>query len=101
MATDENFEAAAYACPECHLGTLQPGTAFYCSWLQGEFISAPDFPAWICDVCGRREYDEESVQELQTLLHLERDERDRRRRTDSTSPDPTGQDRLHNPDNRG
>ena len=101
MATDEQFESTAYACPECHLGTLQPASAFYCAWLQNEFISVPDFPAWICDVCGRREYDEEAVQELQTLLHLEGNERDRRRRLDRARQERGSPRQLRNPESRG
>jgi hypothetical protein len=31
----------------------------------------PNFPAWVCDVCGRREYDEKSISWLTMLLSPE------------------------------
>jgi YgiT-type zinc finger domain-containing protein len=41
----------------------------YFTWLDEEVITVPNFPAWICDVCGRREYDEKAVNWLSTLLN--------------------------------
>ncbi len=41
----------------------------YFTWLAEEPIMVPNFPAWICDVCGRREYDEKSLSWLTTLLN--------------------------------
>lgn len=40
----------------------------YFTWLGDELITVPNFPAWICDVCGRREYDERARSWLSTLL---------------------------------
>ncbi|MGA9531129.1 MAG: YgiT-type zinc finger protein [Anaerolineales bacterium] len=65
-----------YPCPECHLGSLHAKTAFYCASVGGQFITIPDFPAWVCDVCGMREYDEGAVLELRTILQFERGDRD-------------------------
>jgi hypothetical protein len=31
-------------------------------------VSVPDFPAWVCDVCGRREYDASALAELRAML---------------------------------
>ena len=55
-------------CNECHAGVLQPRHVTYFTWLGNELITVPHFPAWICDVCGRREYDERAVQWLNILL---------------------------------
>lgn len=55
-------------CPECYIGTLRVGRAYFCTTVAGQFVSAPDFPAWICDVCGRREYDPKTVRELEALV---------------------------------
>jgi len=33
-----------------------------------ELISAPDFPAWVCDICGRREYDTQALNTLSLIL---------------------------------
>ncbi len=38
------------------------------TWLGPELVTVPGFPAWVCDVCGKREYDEKTVQWLATLL---------------------------------
>ena len=41
----------------------------YFTWLAGELITVPDFPAWVCDVCGRREYDGQAIAQLNILLN--------------------------------
>lgn len=40
----------------------------YYTWLDDELITVPDFPAWVCDVCGRREYDGMAMNQLNLLL---------------------------------
>lgn len=40
----------------------------YFTWLVDELITVPNFPAWVCDVCGRREYDQHAVNEISLLL---------------------------------
>jgi YgiT-type zinc finger domain-containing protein len=40
----------------------------YFTWLGEELITVPNFPAWVCDVCGRREYDERAISWLAMLL---------------------------------
>jgi YgiT-type zinc finger domain-containing protein len=56
------------ACYECHAGIMQPRHLTYFTWLGEELITVPHFPAWICDVCGKREYDEKAIQWLNMLL---------------------------------
>jgi YgiT-type zinc finger domain-containing protein len=56
------------ACPECQTGILRLQYLTYFTWLNGELISVPNFPAWVCDVCGMREYDGRAVNWLNTLL---------------------------------
>jgi YgiT-type zinc finger domain-containing protein len=41
----------------------------YFTWLGDELITVPNFPAWICDVCGKREYDERAIGWLSALLN--------------------------------
>ncbi|MFZ5821552.1 MAG: YgiT-type zinc finger protein [Chloroflexota bacterium] len=55
-------------CNECQAGMLQVRFITYFTWLGEELITVPNFPAWICDVCGRREYDEIAISWLTTLL---------------------------------
>jgi len=40
----------------------------YLTWLGDELITVPDFPAWVCDVCGKREYDLQALGQLNLLL---------------------------------
>ncbi len=40
----------------------------YFTWLGDELVTVPDFPAWVCDVCHRREYDLHALNELSLLL---------------------------------
>jgi YgiT-type zinc finger domain-containing protein len=48
---------------------LQPRLITYFTWLGSELITVPNFPAWICDVCGKREYDDKAVSWLTMLLN--------------------------------
>ena len=60
-------------CPNCHAGTLRKRPVTYAAWhaLAGEgtaqFVIAP-LPAWLCDVCGIKLFDEESLTWLTPLL---------------------------------
>lgn len=58
-------------CSECQTGIMNFHYLTYFTWLNEELISVPNFPAWVCDVCGRREYDSRAVQWLNALLSPE------------------------------
>lgn len=64
---NESHEAPIQ-CNECHAGIMQPRRITYFTWLGGELITVPSFPAWVCDMCGRREYDERAIQWLNMIL---------------------------------
>jgi len=55
-------------CKECQAGMMQVHYITYFTWLNEELITVPNFPAWVCDVCGRREYDERAISWLTLLL---------------------------------
>ena len=55
-------------CNECQAGMMQVRYITYFTWLGDELITVQNFPAWICDVCGRREYDERAISWLTMLL---------------------------------
>jgi YgiT-type zinc finger domain-containing protein len=57
------------ACPECPVGVMRLDYITYFTWLNQELITVPQFPAWICDVCGRREFDPRAITWLNTLLN--------------------------------
>lgn len=61
-------EGPNYRCPECHSGVFQLEHLTYYTWLNDELITVPNFPSWVCDVCGRREYDQRAVSWLNTIL---------------------------------
>ncbi len=58
----------AHICPECHTGVLHLEYLTYFTWLNDELITVPNFPSWVCDVCGKREYDTHAVSWLNMLL---------------------------------
>jgi len=64
-------EASAFGCRECQVGKMTLSYMTYMTWLGDEVIMVPDFPAWVCDVCGRREYDQLALTRLTMLLNSE------------------------------
>lgn len=76
----------ALPCGECQAGVLYLQYITYFTWLNDELITVPNFPAWVCDVCGRREYDPRAITWLNTLLHPETGRRSRNFRTGKTPP---------------
>lgn len=55
-------------CNECPAGNMHVRHITYFTWLGEELITVPNFPAWVCDMCGKREYDERAVSWLNMLL---------------------------------
>lgn len=50
------------------MGRLRRRYVTYITWLDDEMITVPDFPAWVCDVCGARIYDVPALNRLSLLL---------------------------------
>lgn len=73
MAGESSKDTSTYValCPECQTGVLRLRYLTYFTWLNNELITVPNFPAWVCDICGRREYDPRAVKWLNTLLNPE------------------------------
>ncbi len=65
----ETFENATIPCSECQAGHMHRRFLTYFTWLGDELITVPDFPAWVCDVCGHREYDVRALSQLNLLLN--------------------------------
>ena len=55
-------------CSDCSIGQMHQTTVTYFTFLGGRMITVPDFPAWICDMCGKCEYDLEALDNLALLL---------------------------------
>ena len=64
-------EPLSYPCTECQAGVLRLKYMTYFTWLNEELVSVPNFPAWVCDVCGRREYDQRAIAWLTAMLSPE------------------------------
>jgi len=69
MTESESQLPKDFPCNECSAGVMHLEFITYFTWLGDELITVPNFPAWICDVCGRREYDEKARLWLSTLLN--------------------------------
>ena len=83
---------SAYQCPECFAGVMHMEAVTYFTWLNKELVTVPNFPAWVCDMCGRREFDPRAITWLNTLLNpatgRSPDERARRRTRISPGDQP-------------
>ena len=69
MTEEIEAQPEAVPCYQCISGHMQPRLLTYFTWLNSELITVPNFPAWVCDVCGRREYDEKAVSWLTMMLN--------------------------------
>jgi YgiT-type zinc finger domain-containing protein len=67
--TDNNKES--FPCSECQAGMMHMQHLTYFTWLDDELVTVPNFPAWVCDMCGRREYDARAISWLSTILNPE------------------------------
>jgi YgiT-type zinc finger domain-containing protein len=72
------------------MGTLRLRPVTFAHWFEGQFITIPRFPAWVCDICGKREYDVAALEQLELILgpeaDLRREAAQRARRTQNTPP---------------
>ncbi len=63
-----SMERYTVPCTQCQAGQMHQHFITYFTWLGDELITVPDFPAWICDVCGHREYDPAALNQLSLIL---------------------------------
>jgi YgiT-type zinc finger domain-containing protein len=61
----------AIPCNECPAGNMHIRHITYFTWLGEELVTVPNFPAWVCDMCGKREYDQSAISWLSMLLNPE------------------------------
>lgn len=77
---DEHSDGASqklYLCSECQTGVYRLRYITYFTWLNQELITVPNFPAWVCDICGKRDYDMRAINWLNALLNPETGKRTR------------------------
>lgn len=66
---DKEEQESVAVCPECAAGVMHLRSITYFTWLNEELVTVPNFPAWICDLCGRREFDSRAITWLNALLN--------------------------------
>jgi YgiT-type zinc finger domain-containing protein len=84
-SSSKHEKLSAHHCPECLAGVMRMEAITYFTWLDEELVTVPNFPAWICDMCGRREFDSRAITWLNTLLNPATGRKSPRK------PRPTGQ----------
>jgi YgiT-type zinc finger domain-containing protein len=65
---EEKTQENIIPCMECQAGRMHHKAVTYMTYIGDELIAVPNFPAWVCDVCGRREYDNQALNQLSLLL---------------------------------
>ena len=73
MATNVPSPQPVYICQHCLAGTLRLRQVVFARWYGGQFITVPNFPAWVCDMCGETEYDSQALEQVETILGTELD----------------------------
>jgi YgiT-type zinc finger domain-containing protein len=73
-------------CPKCQGGRKQLRTVTFMTWLGNDLITVPNFPAWVCDLCGHRNYDTQALAQLSLLLNPDAGTPIQPRQADNGSP---------------
>jgi YgiT-type zinc finger domain-containing protein len=83
-------------CNECSAGMIHMRHVTYFTWLGDELVTVPNFPAWVCDMCGKREYDLRAISILTMILNPEAGKPTRRVKRIS-KPAPRKRNVSHSP----
>jgi YgiT-type zinc finger domain-containing protein len=62
------FKREQFMCPNCHMGHMDLRLTTYVQQYGNTLISVPNTPAWICDVCHARQFDDASIQRIEALI---------------------------------
>lgn len=65
---EDNKPESTISCTECQAGKMHRKLVTYVTYIGDELITVPDFPAWVCDICGRCDYDMQALNQLTLLL---------------------------------
>ncbi len=65
---NETSAIQSFPCNECQAGVMSLHSITYFTWVGDELVMVPNFPGWVCDMCGKREYDSRAVNWMTTLL---------------------------------
>lgn len=69
--SDHDSEDYEYPCPNCGGGRKHLQHITYLTWFRDQMITVPNFPAWVCDLCGGRDFDSRAVSWLHTILNTQ------------------------------
>jgi YgiT-type zinc finger domain-containing protein len=62
------FKHERFICPNCHMGHMDLRLTTYVQQYGGTLISVPNTPAWICDVCHARQFDDASIRWIEAMI---------------------------------
>lgn len=80
---------ATIHCDECGIGHCQPVTTPYLLKLGVHMLVMPDSPAYVCDICGNRFFDDSFLNGVHYLLEQAAGDPERRaRRRQAPRPEP-------------
>jgi YgiT-type zinc finger domain-containing protein len=68
MAGSATHLAQDWTCPHCLTGTLRLKRVVFAAWHGGQFVTLPNFPGWVCDLCGEAEYDALALEQVLAVL---------------------------------
>ena len=71
MTIDSPAPMPITTCPHCLAGNLRLQRVVYARWYAGQFVTIPNFPSWVCDVCGNLEYDSTALEQIRMILGRE------------------------------
>jgi len=63
------LELMVQPCNQCQAGHKRLKLVTLVTWIGDEMITVPDFPAWVCDICGHRNYDNRALAQLNLVLN--------------------------------
>ncbi|MDP2965360.1 MAG: YgiT-type zinc finger protein [Pelolinea sp.] len=82
-------------CSDCSIGQMRQTTVTYFTFLSDRMITVPDFPAWVCDMCGKCEYDLEALDNLALMLCPQDADNPAKRRSRSNAKGKAAPPRVH------
>jgi len=67
--TEESLVNFTQSCNRCQAGQKHLRMVTLITWIGEDMITVPDFPAWVCDICGHRSYDNRALAQLSLVLN--------------------------------
>lgn len=62
------IQSAAFTCPQCQIGVMQPTETTYSGIHHGMLISVPNMPSYTCDICEHREFEILALVQIEALV---------------------------------